>query len=106
MKVLLFVQTGDARPKVFTRYARGYSGLFARNVEFARQHPETNISRPLRACANADRWWLVECENADEGRRVITGLCHSMDCALLRDDSHEASCDCGRILASGGKETL
>jgi hypothetical protein len=80
-RVLLFVQTGDGRPKCVGRYSEG---LTARQCEHR---------------SAADRWWLVECENADAGRKVIAFVE-----SLPADKRHTAECyDWGHILASGGK---
>lgn len=103
-RVLLFVQTGDARPKCYgpttkaPEHARGnrYSlafGCFDTVYGTHRQH-EAQVA--------ADRWWLVECANAEDGRFVIE--CDREAGGVLRD--HYASDGeriYGRILASGGK---
>lgn len=76
MKVMLFVQTGDARPKCASRETP------------CRVNGEWWYSRwASEAKAAADRWWLVECANADEGRMII-GCCPGDD---------------RRILAQGGR---
>lgn len=86
MKTLLFVQTGDGRPKC---------------VPTMRYERERLFSVPGWTPAHSDiggdhdRWWLVECENADAGRRVIaSGVWRMRDGA----EAYE-----GRILAQGAK---
>ncbi len=78
MKVLLFVQTGDTRPKCVKRFPPVLRHIKSGWEEWSVEYSKT---------ATADRWWLVECENADEGRTII-------GCCPL--DDH-------RILASGGR---
>lgn len=75
MKVLLFVQNGDARPKCVLH-------------DVVERHGAWCLSwRARDRQAAADRWWLVECENAEAGRDVIAG----------------APVFGGRIIASGGR---
>lgn len=76
-RALLFVQNGTAKPKVL---ATG-----ARNEAAARLAAEPH-GRYF------DRWWLVECENAEAGRRIIAGI------------QSAPGGDEGRILASGGRQ--
>ena len=86
-KVLLFVQTGDARPKcVYRLLANLPWDALAEAIGDARDDGARGDTLAELA-ARADRWWLVECENADEGRTII-------GCCPL--DDH-------RILASGGR---
>lgn len=84
MKVLLFVQSGDARPKCVRervlRYANG-------DIMWGPRWSD--------AKHRADRWWLVRCKNADEGRRLI-GREGRMPQPFHEDIE-------GRIIASGGK---
>lgn len=83
MKVLLFVQTGDARPKCYAGVcdaARGRGWIEGDGSGFV------FTARAALAKAAADRWWLVECANADLGRMAITTQTEQF----------------GRILASGG----
>ena len=77
MRTLLFVQTGDGRPKC----VRSWAVEPASEVVFDR--------------VRHYRWWLVECENAEAGRELI----------LLNVSgpwTHAVNVP-GRILASGGK---
>ena len=104
MKVLLFVQTGDARPKCaggavhFTRagYRTGYNCKIASDpVMSALGDSKTawgwwTTPGPWNALLDSDRWWLVECETAYHGRKVIE--------AAARGEQ-----TVGRILASGGR---
>lgn len=99
MKVLLFVQTGDERPKcVGSGSWLARTGPFMECVQAIRDGRDVLQSQQEWRAANADRWWLVECENADAGRLIIA--CSRGEC-----DSPEG-CVCknyGRILASGGR---
>ena len=63
-----------------------------------------------RMC-EASRWWVVECENADQGRVLLlneewqaSGLVHVGGNKLGRIEQHpNVKLPEGRILASGGK---
>ena len=85
MKVLLFVQTGDARPKCVAWDLSGRASC----VEFF-----SGFRRWERVRERPHRWWLVECESAEAGRRLIEA-----------DDGERFAMGSryGRILASGGK---
>lgn len=106
MKVLLFVQTGDARPKALTtpnEYARrpdclaGQLRAWAgKSAEFVRA---TN-GGAFAAAFSSDHWWLVECENAEAGRGTILAV----ETAAI-GEAFTTDFPLGRILASGGKET-
>ncbi len=77
MKVLLFVQSGNARPKC----AKSFGGRAHSAMQyFAR------VRERLGSEGQPDRAWLVECENAEAGRDAIAG----------------APVFGGRILAIGG----
>ena len=97
-RVLLFVQTGDGRPKRIATLTRARA-IFYRDVG---QEPDadesllmlTGIQSAIQQAA--DRWWLVECENADEGREHID--------SDRRRGGGGSPLYRGRILASGGKE--
>lgn len=103
MKVLLFVQTGDARPK-----CKGAVLKFPTWKGPPRPHVQVDgwwyTQKQADARYAADRWWLVECENAEDGRFVIA-------CDRARPlRGHWASVGpegsdriVGRILASGGR---
>lgn len=103
MKVLLFVQNGDARPKSYASVSR-----YAIHPSYPRLG-DTRwcvTGKPAqRALSAADRWWLVECENAENGRRVIEdarlGL-GNVDDAIAAGPGSLAGPRVGRILASGG----
>ena len=83
MKMLLFVQTGDARPKVAKQFGawRGWAEQYFTRIRFGES-------------GQPDRGWLVECANAEAGRRLIEA-----------DDGERFAMGSryGRILASGGK---
>lgn len=84
MKVLLFVQAGNARPKCASRETP------------CRVNGEWWYSRRAsEAKAAADRWWLVECANAEDGRAVIA--------AMVEYGGGVGEGGLGRILASGGR---
>jgi len=89
-RVLLFVQTGDGRPKCFSSHGVNRS-LYTDGWRLSES--------ALTAQGAADRWWLVECENAEAGRRVIDGEPHN----YVMDNGVYATEPWGRILASGGK---
>ena len=100
MRVLLFVQNeGDKRPRRLRckvsrrRWSAGcFTGSSASGVPF---HGFYVHKASRGAVARADRWWLVECENAEAGRALI---------ALAEFDSPEnVAAPKGRILASGGR---
>lgn len=98
--VLLFVRTGNTRPKVAARHATSASSRverFAELVAWARTNLDTNLSKPLRAAAEADEWWLVECNNARGGLWMIAPEW----CNGRTTWPPPTGC----ILASGGKET-
>lgn len=101
-RVLLFVQTGDARPMCVGRvgplgeipWTRCPAGLKAESAEYglslAQQHE----------VESADRWWLVECENADAGRAVIA-MHLSSGSPVIQWTGRLPE---GRILSSGGRK--
>jgi hypothetical protein len=108
---MLFVQTGDGRPKfvcLCQPFAIG-SGIVI--------GPEPGYRVSLEhsyKLSGADRWWLVECENAEAGRRVIESegrACRCTKCGVEGDGDGQAFEMCaeetvievGRILASGGR---
>lgn len=99
MKVLLFVQSDDARPKAIKRATKGYiKAAILDRCEAGRESWRTHNG--------IDRWWLVECENAENGRRVIEdarlGL-GNVDDAIAAGPGSLAGPRVGRILASGGR---
>ena len=106
MKTLLFVQSGDARPKVahancpdsITRR----SGQRVRDACATRHYLSSAVLRVTwgrwaALARDADRWWLVECTHADAGRLVIWA-----DNIRRRDGAVHGTPQ-GRILASGGR---
>lgn len=73
----------DGRPSTFKSWKNG-NGL-SRAEAFA---ASTRIDGP---------WWIVECEDAADGRRIISGQ--------YEDDQPRYRADCARqILASGGRK--
>ena len=106
-RVLLFTQSGSERPKCVPTPRWMREGHDAQHVcEMAESMPTATAPPWMRALSRADRWWLVECENADAGRRVIewhrrgSGACDAGGfCACTGAGKNE----CGAILASGGK---
>ena len=101
-RVLLFTQTGDARPKCVRAFAPGNE--YQRNPARFASHLETfsHIKpmpyRDLRLAYDADRWWLVECANAEAGRGVIAWTRTGGPDPIINEP-----CPFGRILASGGR---
>ena len=90
-RVLLFVQTGDGRPKsrMAIREYWTHPERFAIHLKVWSADPDA--PGDMQAAELADRWWLVECKDADDGRRKI----------MFGDHTDGGT---GRILASGGKE--
>lgn len=82
MRVLLFVQTGDSRPKVVWQPRGFFVGTWKQSDVLA--------AAPVGVCRKMgdNSWWLVECANAYHGRKVIK--------AAARGEQ-----TVGRILASG-----
>lgn len=87
MKVLLFVQTGDARPKVAWQPRGFFIGEWRPSDVLA--------AAPVGVCRKMgdNAWWLVECANAEEGRLLIAQLAISESLRTVP----------GRVLASGGR---
>ena len=84
MKVILFAQIGDARPKCVGSVAQGGPS----GAKFIDRGGSCYLSDYQSFMLdNADLWWLVECPDAEMGRMII----------------NSAPCDDSRILASGGK---
>lgn len=87
MKILLFTQTGDARPKCVKSFGdRRHNAMnyFSAIVpRFGRE------GQPLSG-------WLVECASADDGRTII------MQERVF--DGTGIKSTLGRILASGGRD--
>src|SRR5580765_5071473 len=88
-RVMLFVQDRDELPKV-TRSWRSW-------------RPEPDVEWVPKLLAwRAQRWWLVECENADAGRRAIAVFERWDDVRRLYPFNGGAG---GRILASNWQPT-
>lgn len=102
MRTLLFVQNGEGRPKAWNpgREYVEHPPRIQMHADAWRLANPTPARCGARLCAviRADRWWLVECENAEAGRATIA---HEPFGAAV----HRVGCACknGRILASGGK---
>jgi hypothetical protein len=99
-RVLLFVQTSDGRPKCEYRMPAWmpWEPLAFSIPRGSGQLPSAVAALACTAARRADRWWLVECENAEAGRALIA------DAALGYDSEHPMrSGHAGRILASGGR---
>ena len=108
MKVLLFVQNGNARPKV--AHANCPDSISRRSGQRVRDaiatkgylsNVQLRLSWGLWAVQvrAAGRWWLVECESAAEGRRTIRNADTPCDCETYQC-KHGTF---GDILASGGR---
>jgi len=98
-RVLLFVQTGDARPKCAPT-PRLLTDRDAQHVrEMFESKPTAKSPTWMRVLGAADRWWLVECANADAGRRLL----HAIQIGAATATDEPAIQPAGRILASGGK---
>lgn len=99
MRVLLFVQTGDARPVCVKSFGWiAYDG-----------GPSTRAVRYLGAIRfgthlQPDRGWLVACLSAEAGRRVIADVESGKRIEARVEGFHRGPASYeGRILASGGK---
>ena len=93
MKTLLFVQSGDARPKVAKSFGvRTHAAI----KYFAR------VRERLGREGQPDKAFLVECASAEAGRTIIRGVPGHMhtgnDCNTC--SAYQFN---GRILASGGR---
>ena len=87
MKVFLFVQTGDARPKVLKRATKGYvKAAILDRCEAGRESWRTHNQ--------IDRWWLVECDSPEDGRLLLAQLSIGESCRTVA----------GRIIARVLKE--
>ena len=98
MRVLLFVQTGDGRPKRFKDF-----------TPWQRDDPKwLGVAKDYADGVACDRWWLVECENAEAGRTLIalTELAQAARryAGAKRTDPvmFSGQVPAGRVLASGG----
>lgn len=101
-RVMLFVQTGEGRPKCMGSYA-GWSRPDFAPQQFAAWRGKEAGAKAANGGAFyqaliADRWWLVECENAEAGRLIIA-LQVLKAWGAVADKARET----GRILASGGR---
>lgn len=94
MKVLLFVQTGDARPKAMKcpfEWERKPERVALQAAAWRNCNPTpARCGAVLAAVIRADRWWLVECANAEDGRDILA----------MNDYNGSTR---SRILASGGR---
>jgi hypothetical protein len=97
-RVLVFTQAGDKRPVAWKcpHEYRDKPGRMAAHIAEWRDYPPLKLLSlgVLGKACLADRWWLVECENAEAGRRYIKDQ--------FMDDSPGYRAKCARrILASG-----
>ena len=109
-RVLLFTQTGGGRPKYVGRaYCermfdhRGQERwLVHKDADGERWFSNPSVKRETNF---ADRWWLVECDNAEAGRTLIlrSQRVGGEDEWTKAIDAHEPVA--GRVLASGGRQT-
>lgn len=96
MKVLLFVQTGDARPKVAKQFGvrAGWAEQYFARIRFGEP-------------GQPERGWLVECANAEAGRVVIEthvqARKYGPDATVHFEFWDGVSKRHGRILAQGGR---
>lgn len=99
MKVLLFVD-GPNGPKCAGVVASGER--FALWPNMARHHNLCGwwLTAVQAEKVQAGRWWLVECENAEAGRRVICS--HDYYGATCQRCGCNMTVNYGRILAQGG----
>jgi len=100
-RILVMVQTGEGRPKCVGEASADYRrfGMPLGSGE-DRTRDWLVTMRALDAALRADRWWLVEAENAKHARALIgfksIGL-HGGHIALGSEVRG------GRVIASGGK---
>ncbi len=99
MKVLLFVQTGDARPKCVKSFGdRRHNAINYFNA----------IKPRLGSEGQPERAWLVECANAEAGRTCIEATVASTKYgsgpSVHFDLWDGVAKRHGRILASGGRQ--
>jgi len=73
MRVLLFVQTGPMRPKCVLRVPKwfGWQKVAEALGTTCFMMPTRRMADASRAARCADRSWLVECHNAEDGRGII-----------------------------------
>lgn len=101
MKFLLFVQTGEARPKV------AWTGASARRVAACYARDEARNAASSGPGDHVPPYWLVECHNADWGRTCIEASIASTQYgpgpSVHFDLWDRVAQRHGRILASGGR---
>lgn len=92
MRVMLFCQTGDARPTCVKSF-----GWIARDGDAPPRAIQYLGAIRFGTHLQPDRGWLVACQDADAGRMTIS--------AAMLDMTPDASGHLfgGRILASGGR---
>jgi hypothetical protein len=100
-RVMLFVQTGSGRPKMVPTPGWLGEGDTQHVREMAASKPGPKCRQVwIRALGAADRWWLVECENADKGRYAIIDYHHADWCKTHTSRTSPY----GRVIASGGEK--
>lgn len=113
-RVLLFVQTGAWRPKCVPATVVG-AVVWPRRSRRGEVREWFNLAARwwIRRSAwarirHADRWWLVECENAEAGRQIIAARIDHRgrpldNTAYALYALKDGTVHTGRILASGGR---
>ncbi len=107
-RVLLFVQTGDGRPKCLrapTEYWDHPNRVEAQVAIWrAAVNPTNEPSATVKRLIAADRWWLVECPSADVGRVAISYYEVSKGAGPLpREFQSMSGNERAVILAQGGR---
>ena len=99
MRVLLFVQTGDARPKCAKSFG-DKPGAVGKAKAYLAAIPFGEEGQP-------ERGWSVYCHNADYGRTcveaAVAAVKYGLGPSVHYDHWIGVSQRHGRILASGGK---
>lgn len=99
MKVLLFTARSGERPKCVSRSVGFDPAEILQGQKWLADSGFCVWWTAHEKAINADAWWLVECANAEAGRRVIAhhGVTTTCDCEPRFDPSE------GSVLAHGGK---
>ena len=93
MRVMLFTQTGDSRPKCVKSFGwiSGDGSASPRALQYLHSIRFGTEGQP-------DAGWLVACENPEAGRGVIAWARTGGPDPIINEP-----CPFGRILASGGR---
>jgi hypothetical protein len=101
----LFVQNGEERPKFRNGWNAAWSQCVMRWLKSASDgHQSLGSSVAHPSCNDAvrsDRYWLVECDSAEEGRETIRASEVFSACSPGSLPGHFVGP--GRIIASGGR---